>query len=45
MPEIYEKEDLEKLFATCDEEERLWFEFFQMTGIVYWKDVKLTEHT
>jgi integrase/recombinase XerD len=51
-PEIYEKADLEKLFAACTEEERLWFEFFQMTGMreqevmyVYWRDVNLAEHT
>jgi integrase len=30
-PEMYEQEDLDKLFAACDEE-RLWFEFFLMTG-------------
>src|SRR6516165_2277857 len=45
-PEIYEKEDLDKFFAVCDEEERLWFEFFLMTGMreqevmyTYWSDV------
>ncbi len=32
-PAIYEPEDLGKLFKTCDEEERLWFEFFLMTGM------------
>jgi hypothetical protein len=32
-PEMYEQEDLDKLFAACDEEERLWFEFFLMTGM------------
>ena len=32
-PEIYEPEDLGKLFKTCDEEERLWFELFLMTGM------------
>ena len=26
-------EELEKLFAVCDEEERLWYEFFLMTGM------------
>ncbi|MGA7754688.1 MAG: site-specific integrase [Candidatus Sulfotelmatobacter sp.] len=31
-PEIYEPEELEKLFKACDGEERLWFEFFLMTG-------------
>ncbi len=28
--EIYEQDELDKLFATCDAEERLWFEFFLM---------------
>lgn len=32
-PEIYEKEELGKLFAACDAQERLWFEFFLMTGM------------
>jgi integrase/recombinase XerD len=31
-PEIYEPEELDKLFAACDAEKRLWFEFFLMTG-------------
>jgi len=26
-PEVYEREELETLFAVCDEEERLWYEF------------------
>ena len=26
-PEVYEREELEKLFKCCGEEERLWFEF------------------
>jgi integrase/recombinase XerD len=50
-PEIYEKEDLDKFFAACDEEERLWFEFFLMTGMreqevmyTYWSDVNLNKH-
>jgi len=40
------QEDLDKLFAVCDQEERLWFEFFLMTGEreqevmhTYWSDV------
>src|SRR5512133_1595603 len=48
-PEIYEKEELEKLFGACDVEERLWFEFFLMTGMreqevmhAYWADVNFT---
>jgi integrase/recombinase XerD len=32
-PEIYEQEELDKLFAKCDAEERLWYEFFLMTGM------------
>jgi integrase/recombinase XerD len=47
-PEVYEKDELEKLFKTCDAEERLWFEFFLMTGMreqeamhTYWSDVNL----
>jgi integrase len=47
-PEIYEKEDLEKFFAACDNKERVWFEFFLYTGMreqevqhVYWSDINL----
>ena len=32
-PEVYEREDLAALFAACDTDERLWFEFFLMTGM------------
>jgi integrase len=32
-PEIYEPEELTKLFNACDAEERLWYEFFLMTGM------------
>ena len=32
-PEIYEQETLDKFFAACDEDERLLFEFFLMTGM------------
>jgi len=45
-PEIYEPDELDTLFAACDAEERLWFEFFLMTGEreqevmhTYWRDV------
>ncbi|MGA7078596.1 MAG: phage integrase SAM-like domain-containing protein [Terriglobales bacterium] len=48
-PEVYEQEELNKLFAKCDAEERLWYEFFLMTGMreqevmyTYWSDVNLT---
>jgi hypothetical protein len=30
---VYEREDLDTLFAACDQQERLWFEFFLMTGM------------
>ncbi len=51
-PEVYEREELDKLFAKCDSEERLWFEFFLMTGCreqevmhVAWPDVNLSRCT
>ena len=51
-PEVYEREDLETLFAVCDEEERLWYEFFLMTGMreqevmhCSWADVSLSRST
>jgi integrase/recombinase XerD len=51
-PEVYEREELDKLFAACDAEERLWFEFFLMTGMreqeviyTYWSDVNFTAST
>jgi integrase/recombinase XerD len=51
-PEIYEKEELNKLLAKCDVEERLWYEFFLMTGMreqevmyTYWSDLNLTAST
>jgi integrase/recombinase XerD len=51
-PEIYEQDALNKLFAACDAEERLWFEFFLMTGMreqeamhVYWSDVNFAAAT
>jgi integrase/recombinase XerD len=47
-PEVYEQEELDKLFAACDAEERLWYEFFLMTGereqeVMYteWRDINL----
>ncbi len=50
-PEIYEQAELDKLFKACDPEERLWFEFFLMTGMreqevmyTYWSDVNF-DHT
>jgi len=51
-PEIYETEELDKLFAKCDAEERVWFEFFLMTGereqevmYTYWSDVNFAAST
>ena len=51
-PEMYEPEELEKLFKGCDAEERLWYEFFLMTGMreqevmyTYWSDVNLAAAT
>jgi integrase len=51
-PEIYEQEELDKLLAACDAEERLWFEVFLMTGMreqevmhIYWADVNFNHAT
>jgi integrase/recombinase XerD len=51
-PEMYEEAELDKLFKACDAEERLWFEFFLMTGMreqevmyTYWSDVNFTHAT
>jgi integrase len=51
-PEIYEQEELGKLFKACDSEERLWYEFFLMTGMreqevmyTYWSDINLAHAT
>jgi integrase len=51
-PEIYEQEELDKLFSKCDAEERLWYEFFLMTGereqevmFTYWSDVNFAAST
>jgi integrase/recombinase XerD len=51
-PEIYETEELDKLFAACRPDERLWFEFFLMTGereqeiqFTYWSDVNFAAST
>jgi integrase/recombinase XerD len=45
-PEIYEPGELDKLFKACNPEERLWYEFFLMTGMreqeviyAYWSDI------
>jgi integrase len=51
-PEVYEKDDLDKLFAACEPGERLLFEFYLMTGmreqeVIYttWNDVSFTRQT
>lgn len=32
-PVIYEREELARFFGACNDDERLWFEFFLMTGL------------
>jgi integrase len=51
-PEIYEQEELNKLFTKCDGQEHLWYEFFLMTGMreqevmyTYWSDVNFNAST
>jgi integrase/recombinase XerD len=51
-PEVYEQAELDTLFGACDTEERLWFEFFLMTGMreqevmhIHWFDVNLRAST
>ncbi len=50
-PESYENDDLEKFFAACDEEEKVFFEFYLMTGfrkkeVTYccWNDINLKQN-
>jgi integrase/recombinase XerD len=49
---MYEQGELDKLFKACTEEERLWYEFFLMTGTreqevmyTYWSDVNFVAST
>ena len=51
-PEIYEAAELDKIFAACGAEERLWYEFFLMTGereqevmFTYWTDINFAAST
>jgi integrase len=51
-PEMYEQDELDKLFKAGDADERLWYEFFLMTGMreqevmyTYWSDVNLAHAT
>jgi integrase/recombinase XerD len=44
--------ELDKLFSTCNAQERLWYEFFLMTGMreqevmhVYWSDINFSAAT
>ncbi len=48
-PEIYEDDELELLFKACDAQERLWWDFFLMTGMreqevmhAYWSDINFS---
>jgi integrase/recombinase XerD len=50
--EIYEKEDLAKLYAASDSKEKLWWDFFLMTGLreqetmyMTWRDVNCVQGT
>jgi integrase/recombinase XerD len=51
-PQIYEREELNKLLAACNREEQLWYEFFLMTGMreqevmhCSWEDINLIRST
>ena len=51
-PEMYEQAELDKLFQSCDTGERIWYEFFLMTGMreqeamyTYWSDVNFAAAT
>ena len=51
-PDTYEDDELLSLFAACDAKERLWYEFFLMTGMreqevmyTYWSDINFTHAT
>ena len=51
-PEMYEEAELDTLFKACTPEERLWYEFFLMTGMreqevmhTYWSDVNFAAST
>src|ERR1700746_753399 len=51
-PEMYDEAELDKLFNACDAAERLWYEFFLMTGMreqevmyTYWSDINLAHAT
>ena len=51
-PEVYEREEISKFLDACEPNERLWFEFFLMTGMreqevmyCYWSDVNFAKCT
>lgn len=51
-PETYEKTELDKLFAVCDAQVKLYFDFFLKTGMreqevmhTFWSDVNFNRHT
>jgi integrase len=51
-PVVYEQAELDSLFAACNPQEKLWFEFFLMTGereqevvYSYWSDVNFAAGT
>lgn len=51
-PEIYEQDELDALFAVCESEEKLWFEYFLYSGereqevmFSFWSDVNLNSNT
>jgi len=50
--DVYEREELDRFFAACTREEKLYFEFFLMTGmreqeVMYstWRNVNFAENT
>ena len=51
-PEVYEREEVSKFLDACEPNERLWFEFFLMTGMreqevmyMYWSDISFAKCT
>jgi len=51
-PEVYEREEISKFLDACEPNERLWFEFFLMTGMreqevmyCYWSDISFAKCT
>jgi integrase/recombinase XerD len=51
-PEVYEREEISRFLDACEPNERLWFEFFLMTGMreqevmyTYWSDINFAKCT